>query len=196
MCDVASVTAPPNPPKPQLNRFEQPCCTSHCALLAPPPSPCATVSYSHSPHFEPSPLVPFVAQTTTMLLHRQFMVLEQKPERSLPTNLSPPDWTVCRSSVSWKEWTFSTSSPWIRVAWALLLTRSRFSQPSVFPCLPCHRELPHPFLQDTERIVGCTGSPADSHDLLWFNVTTEKPSRCPECGSGTSFDFSPPIRVF
>ena len=39
-------------------------------------------------------------------------------------------------------------------------------------------------LQDTERTVGCTGSPADSHDLLWFHVTTEKPSRCPECGSG------------
>jgi cytochrome c oxidase subunit 5b len=40
------------------------------------------------------------------------------------------------------------------------------------------------YLQDTERIVGCTGSPADSHDILWFCVTTEKPSRCPECGSG------------
>jgi hypothetical protein len=42
-----------------------------------------------------------------------------------------------------------------------------------------------PCPQDTERIVGCTGSPADSHDILWFRVTTEKTSRCPECGSGT-----------
>ena len=44
--------------------------------------------------------------------------------------------------------------------------------------------LPFLRLQDSERIVGCTGAPADSHDLLWLRVTTEKTSRCPECGSG------------
>ncbi|KAI9511835.1 cytochrome c oxidase polypeptide IV [Russula earlei] len=43
---------------------------------------------------------------------------------------------------------------------------------------------------DTERIVGCTGSPADSHDVLWFRVTVEKPSRCPECGSAYAIAFS------
>lgn len=35
--------------------------------------------------------------------------------------------------------------------------------------------------------MGCTGAPAESHDVLWFSVTTKKTTRCPECGSGTSF---------
>ncbi|KAH9178139.1 cytochrome c oxidase subunit VB-domain-containing protein [Lactarius sanguifluus] len=50
-------------------------------------------------------------------------------------------------------------------------------------------------LLDTERIVGCTGSPADSHDVLWFRVTTEKPSRCTECGSAYAIDFAPDAPV-
>jgi hypothetical protein len=33
------------------------------------------------------------------------------------------------------------------------------------------------------RIVGCTGVPADSHDVIWFQVNKEKQRRCPECGS-------------
>ena len=44
------------------------------------------------------------------------------------------------------------------------------------------------FTQDTERLVGCTGSPAESHDLIWFNLTKDSKPRCPECGSG-SFQF-------
>ena len=40
------------------------------------------------------------------------------------------------------------------------------------------------FFQDTERIVGCTGSPADSHELHWFTLRRDKNRRCPECGSG------------
>lgn len=44
----------------------------------------------------------------------------------------------------------------------------------------------HLCIQDTERIVGCTGSPADSHDLLWFNLKKDKLGRCTECGSGNS----------
>lgn len=39
-------------------------------------------------------------------------------------------------------------------------------------------------IQDVERIIGCTGSPADSHDVLWFDVKKDKQSRCTECGSG------------
>ncbi|KAG6890124.1 hypothetical protein C0992_003077 [Termitomyces sp. T32_za158] len=43
---------------------------------------------------------------------------------------------------------------------------------------------------DVERIVGCTGSPADSHDVLWFNVKKDKQSRCFECGSVYALDYS------
>ncbi|KAN0120705.1 Cytochrome c oxidase subunit Vb domain containing protein [Russula decolorans] len=51
------------------------------------------------------------------------------------------------------------------------------------------------FSADSERIVGCTGSPADSHDLLWLRVTTEKTSRCAECGSAYAIDFAPEAAV-
>jgi len=41
-----------------------------------------------------------------------------------------------------------------------------------------------------ERIVGCTGCPADSHDTIWLNLnTTLKNHRCPECGSVYNLDF-------
>ncbi|KDQ15840.1 hypothetical protein BOTBODRAFT_623873 [Botryobasidium botryosum FD-172 SS1] len=36
-----------------------------------------------------------------------------------------------------------------------------------------------------ERVIGCTGFPADSHDTLWLNLTSKRNARCPECGSGT-----------
>ncbi|GLB40389.1 putative cytochrome c oxidase [Lyophyllum shimeji] len=42
---------------------------------------------------------------------------------------------------------------------------------------------------DTERIVGCTGSPADSHDVRWFPVTHDKHARCVECGSVYAIDL-------
>ncbi|KAH7909496.1 cytochrome c oxidase polypeptide IV [Hygrophoropsis aurantiaca] len=45
------------------------------------------------------------------------------------------------------------------------------------------------FSLDTERIVGCTGSPADSHELHWFTVRKDKARRCPECGSAYALDF-------
>ena len=33
------------------------------------------------------------------------------------------------------------------------------------------------------RIVGCSGFPVDSHELMWFECDVEKgPGRCPECG--------------
>ncbi len=36
---------------------------------------------------------------------------------------------------------------------------------------------------DDFRYVGCTGSPAGSHDVSWMRVETEKVGRCWECGS-------------
>jgi len=42
---------------------------------------------------------------------------------------------------------------------------------------------------DIERIVGCTGSPADSHDIHWFNMKKDKQARCTECGSVYQLDF-------
>lgn len=33
------------------------------------------------------------------------------------------------------------------------------------------------------RYVGCTGSPAGSHTVLWLKPSTEKKARCWECGS-------------
>ncbi|KAI0033076.1 cytochrome c oxidase subunit VB-domain-containing protein [Vararia minispora EC-137] len=38
-----------------------------------------------------------------------------------------------------------------------------------------------------ERIIGCTGFPAESHDTLWFKLTNNEIRRCPECGSGAPF---------
>ncbi|KAI0777114.1 COX5B-domain-containing protein [Irpex lacteus] len=45
------------------------------------------------------------------------------------------------------------------------------------------------FSFDTERLVGCTGAPAESHDLVWFNLTKGNHARCPECGSVYDLDF-------
>ncbi|KAL0954890.1 hypothetical protein HGRIS_003823 [Hohenbuehelia grisea] len=42
---------------------------------------------------------------------------------------------------------------------------------------------------DVERIVGCTGYPADSHDIIWFNLKKDKIGRCTECGSVYQLDF-------
>jgi cytochrome c oxidase subunit 5b len=43
-----------------------------------------------------------------------------------------------------------------------------------------------------ERLVGCTGSPADSHDIRWFRLTSERQERCNECGSVHALDYNPP----
>ncbi|KAG6331388.1 hypothetical protein ID866_7699 [Astraeus odoratus] len=45
------------------------------------------------------------------------------------------------------------------------------------------------FSLDTERLVGCTGSPADSHELHWFSLHKDKNRRCPECGSVYALDY-------
>ncbi|KLO17397.1 COX5B-domain-containing protein [Schizopora paradoxa] len=40
-----------------------------------------------------------------------------------------------------------------------------------------------------ERLVGCTGFPADSHDVIWLTLnSTLKNHRCPECGSVYTLD--------
>ena len=41
-------------------------------------------------------------------------------------------------------------------------------------------------LQEPERIIGCTGSPAESHELHWMTLKLDNTPRCPECGSGKS----------
>ena len=50
-------------------------------------------------------------------------------------------------------------------------------------------------LKEPERVIGCTGVPAESHELLWMTLTKEKNRRCPECGSGAyhghSHSYSP-----
>ncbi|CDR46296.1 CYFA0S22e02256g1_1 [Cyberlindnera fabianii] len=43
-----------------------------------------------------------------------------------------------------------------------------------------------PILVDTYddyRYVGCTGSPADSHHIMWLKPTVNQVARCWECGS-------------
>ncbi|KAH8118041.1 cytochrome c oxidase subunit VB-domain-containing protein [Phellopilus nigrolimitatus] len=41
-----------------------------------------------------------------------------------------------------------------------------------------------------ERLIGCTGSPADSHEVIWLSAETSRPRhRCPECGSVYTLDF-------
>ncbi|TFK27136.1 cytochrome c oxidase polypeptide IV [Coprinopsis marcescibilis] len=42
---------------------------------------------------------------------------------------------------------------------------------------------------DVERMIGCTGVPAESHDLIWLNLKREKHTRCTECGSFYELDF-------
>ncbi|EJU05002.1 COX5B-domain-containing protein [Dacryopinax primogenitus] len=41
-----------------------------------------------------------------------------------------------------------------------------------------------------ERIVGCTGFPADSHDTIWLSCTIhgQNRHRCPECGCVYALD--------
>ncbi|TFK50081.1 COX5B-domain-containing protein [Heliocybe sulcata] len=45
------------------------------------------------------------------------------------------------------------------------------------------------FALNNERIIGCTGCPADSHDVLWFTVKKDHQARCAECGSVYALDF-------
>ncbi|KAJ7126964.1 cytochrome c oxidase subunit VB-domain-containing protein [Mycena epipterygia] len=42
---------------------------------------------------------------------------------------------------------------------------------------------------DPERLVGCTGCPADSHDIVWINLSKERQRFCTECGSVYQLDY-------
>ncbi|KAF4614199.1 hypothetical protein D9613_007805 [Agrocybe pediades] len=42
---------------------------------------------------------------------------------------------------------------------------------------------------DVERIIGCTGVPAESHEVHWYNLKKDKHTRCIECGSVYALDF-------
>ncbi|KAJ6576470.1 cytochrome c oxidase subunit VB-domain-containing protein [Mycena vulgaris] len=41
----------------------------------------------------------------------------------------------------------------------------------------------------SERIIGCTGCPADSHNIVWINLTKERQRFCTECGSVYQMDY-------
>jgi cytochrome c oxidase subunit 5b len=44
-----------------------------------------------------------------------------------------------------------------------------------------------------EQYVGCTGCPADSHNVLWITLSREEPvSRCMECGSAYKMHYVGP----
>ncbi|KAM7191749.1 hypothetical protein V8F33_008716 [Rhypophila sp. PSN 637] len=44
-----------------------------------------------------------------------------------------------------------------------------------------------------EQYVGCTGSPADSHNVIWLTISQERPvERCPECGSAYKMEYIGP----
>jgi cytochrome c oxidase subunit 5b len=41
-----------------------------------------------------------------------------------------------------------------------------------------------------EQYAGCTGSPADSHVVIWLGMSKERPiERCPECGSVYKMEY-------
>ncbi|RYO89153.1 hypothetical protein DL764_008625 [Monosporascus ibericus] len=44
-----------------------------------------------------------------------------------------------------------------------------------------------------EQYAGCTGSPADSHVVVWLGMSRERPmERCPECGSVYKMEYVGP----
>ncbi|KAL2126634.1 hypothetical protein VTI74DRAFT_487 [Chaetomium olivicolor] len=44
-----------------------------------------------------------------------------------------------------------------------------------------------------EQYAGCTGVPADSHNVIWLTMTRERPiERCPECGSVYKMEYVGP----
>ena len=49
--------------------------------------------------------------------------------------------------------------------------------------------------QENFRIIGCTGIPKDSHELMWFRVYMDKLGRCPLCGHAcVGYDYDEYMR--
>ncbi|KAL2189241.1 COX5B-domain-containing protein [Thermothelomyces heterothallicus CBS 203.75] len=47
-----------------------------------------------------------------------------------------------------------------------------------------------------EQYAGCTGFPADSHNVLWLTMTRERPvTRCTECGNVYKMEYVGPEHV-
>ncbi|KAK7033149.1 cytochrome c oxidase subunit VB-domain-containing protein [Favolaschia claudopus] len=42
---------------------------------------------------------------------------------------------------------------------------------------------------DNHRVIGCTGSPSDSHDIVWIDVPHDRQRFCTECGSVYALDY-------
>jgi len=44
-----------------------------------------------------------------------------------------------------------------------------------------------------EQYIGCTGCPADSHNVIWLITSRDRPvERCPECGSAYKLEYVGP----
>ncbi|KAK9368331.1 cytochrome c oxidase subunit VB-domain-containing protein [Lipomyces kononenkoae] len=63
--------------------------------------------------------------------------------------------------------------------------------------LPSHRTgtIADPIIVDSpteQKYIGCTGSPADSHEIEWINAAIYEPARCLECGSVYQLNYIGP----
>ncbi|KAK9494902.1 cytochrome c oxidase subunit VB-domain-containing protein [Lipomyces doorenjongii] len=63
--------------------------------------------------------------------------------------------------------------------------------------LPSHRTgtIEDPLIVDSpteQKYLGCTGSPADTHEIEWLNATIYEPARCLECGSVYQLNYIGP----
>jgi len=44
-----------------------------------------------------------------------------------------------------------------------------------------------------EQYLGCTGCPADTHNVIWLTTSRDRPiERCPECGSVYKLEYVGP----
>ncbi|KAK9383214.1 cytochrome c oxidase subunit VB-domain-containing protein [Kockiozyma suomiensis] len=44
-----------------------------------------------------------------------------------------------------------------------------------------------------QKYIGCTGIPADTHEIEWMNATIHDPARCIECGCVYKLEFVGPL---
>ncbi|KAH7101992.1 COX5B-domain-containing protein [Auriculariales sp. MPI-PUGE-AT-0066] len=43
-----------------------------------------------------------------------------------------------------------------------------------------------------ERLVGCSGYPVESHEIIWMNANAKQLARCPECGCAFKLEVGTP----